>query len=217
MATGNLLAIMMQSSLIVVLLSIFGGVESQEIGNCYDDLTVLYNDLQSADLLAQKTYTLCPNTVFEVGASSLFGECCSDGGQNPLVARPNTRFQCGEDGKSENGCVLRGGTFQFQSTFSSSSVGTPNENVQVSGITFETAVNVGLILSQAGDVTFTDCIIRVREGRPVPSASISRSNLIFFFPFTGTPEQLASYHLLHCQLTTRVEAAIQGYWISGHQ
>jgi hypothetical protein len=163
MATGNLLARMMLSSLIVVLLSIFRGVGGQEIGKCYDDLTVLYNDLQTADLSAQKTYTLCPNTVFEVGTSSLFGECCSDGGQNHLVARPNTRFQCGEDGKSANDCVLRGGTFQFQSTLSSS-VGTSNENVQVAGITFETAANVGIILSQAGDVTFTDCIIRVREG-----------------------------------------------------
>jgi hypothetical protein len=160
MATGNLLTRMMQSSVIAVLLCIYGGVGGQEIGNCYDDLTALYNDLQTADLFAQKTYTLCPNTVFGVGVSSLLGGCCSDGGQNPLVARPNTRFQCGEDGRSGNNCVLRGGTFQFQSTFFSS-VGTSNENVQVSGITFESAAKVGIVLSQAGDVTFTDCIIRV--------------------------------------------------------
>jgi hypothetical protein len=162
MTTENRLTRMMQSNLIIVLLSIFGGVGGQVIGNCYDDLTLLYNDLQSADLLVQKTYTLCPNTVFEVGASSLFGECCTDGGQNPLVARPNTRFQCGEDGKSANDCVLRGGTFQFLSTFPTSA-GTPNENVEVSGITFENAANGALSLSHAGDITFTDCIIRVRE------------------------------------------------------
>jgi hypothetical protein len=154
---------MMQSTLVLVLLSIVGGVGGQDFGNCYSDLTLLYNALQTADLLVQRTYTLCSNTVFEVGASSLFGECCSDDGQQPLVARPNTRFQCGADGKSANNCVLRGGTFQFQSSITTSAGGAPNENVQVSGITFESAATAGLVLSHGGDITFTDCIIRVRE------------------------------------------------------
>ena len=67
MATGNpLLAARMQASLIVALLSIFGGIGGQEIGFCCNDLTVLYNDLEAADLFAQKTYTLCPNTALRL-------------------------------------------------------------------------------------------------------------------------------------------------------
>jgi hypothetical protein len=158
---------MQTSSVLFVLMSLLARVGGQNTEICYLNLTRLNDALQTADVSTQRTYTLCPNTVFDIGISTPFGECCQEeSGQHPLVATPNTRFQCGSDGKSSNNCVIRGGTFQFQSVFSFTGTSfttatVSNDNVQVAGITFESASNIGLRLSQAGDITFTDCIIRV--------------------------------------------------------
>jgi hypothetical protein len=124
---------------------------------CWTDLTTLDVNLAASDPSIEKTYTLCPNTIFDIGFSTAFGQCC-ESGQRSLTATSNTLFRCGVDGLPSNNCVLRGGTVQFQSN---SFIGSDAVNVRVQGITFENATNAGIRLANAGDVTFSDCIIRV--------------------------------------------------------
>jgi hypothetical protein len=130
---------------------------------CYTNLTVLFVDQLDGDPLVQTTYTLCPNTVFEVGFSDSNGNCCFDG-QVFLTARKNTRFQCGQNGDIDNNCPASGGETHvvfFNEILDE--VSTVNNNAEFAGITLENAALVTLFLGSSGDITFQDCIFRVRR------------------------------------------------------
>jgi hypothetical protein len=127
---------------------------------CYSNLTTLDVDVKADNPFIQKVYTLCPNTTFDVGFSKSSGECCFDG-QRPFSPRSNSRFQCGEDGKSSNGCVLIGGESHI--LFVEAIADQPGVNIAFAGITFQDAQLVTFFLGNSGDMTFTDCIIRVRK------------------------------------------------------
>ena len=107
------------------------------------------------------TYTLCPNTVFEIGEpdDNLF--CCQNG-DVPIYARSRSIIRCGEDGSSNNNCTLKGGYIQFlhgPMIFREFSA----FDVLLQGITFDDASLYSALLGQQGDVTFEDCIFRVRK------------------------------------------------------
>jgi hypothetical protein len=154
--TGLLLVASLSSASVV-------HAQSQSSSSCFRNTTeILVQQTLEATTAAdeRKVYTLCPNTVFELGPSTVPGKL------SPLVARSNTLFQCGADGSSANNCVLSGGESQFWSTDTvfdndgdESSAATTN--VVVQGITFQDAQHVAILLETAGDVTFIDCIIRV--------------------------------------------------------
>jgi hypothetical protein len=135
-------------------------LENQMPGSCYKNLTVLFQDQQDDDQFVQKTYTLCPNTTFVMGFSDSTGDCCFDG-MIYLSARKNTRFQCGEDGKAENNCLVTGGeTHVIYVDLINDEDG---DNVEFAGITFADAKLVTLFLGNAGDVSFIDCVFKVRK------------------------------------------------------
>jgi hypothetical protein len=127
---------------------------------CYTNLTVLAEDQLDDDPLVQITYTLCPNTVFEVGFSDSNGDCCFDG-QSFLSARKNTRFQCGENGNVDNNCIVTGG--ESHVIFFNEISDEVSNNAEFAGITFVNAARVTLFLGSLGDITFQDCIFRVRR------------------------------------------------------
>jgi hypothetical protein len=133
-------------------------VSPLDIPECFSNLTKLGLAQATADPFVQKVWTLCPNTIFDIGFPFANGECCFIG-QPPLVALENTRFQCGSDGLSSNNCTLRGGRSHFVSSRSAEE--TDNTNVQVAGMTFESANFFTAILDNAGDITFTDCVWKV--------------------------------------------------------
>jgi hypothetical protein len=135
-------------------------LENQAPGACYSNLTVLFQDQLDDDQFVQKTYTLCPNTTFDMGYSDSTGDCCF-GGQIYLSARKNTRFQCGEDGKLENNCLVRGG--ETHVVYVDLINDEDGDNVEFAGITFEDAKLVTLFLGNAGDITFIDCLFKVRK------------------------------------------------------
>jgi hypothetical protein len=128
--------------------------------SCWDNTTAIFQHLVVANPFSTNTYILCPDTVFKVGFTDSQGLCCEDG-ELPLMARTNTKFQCGEDGSSENNCVLVGGTTQVlmnDLTFSE----TEATNVIFQGLTFVDAGMTASMPNQAGDMTFLDCIFAVR-------------------------------------------------------
>jgi hypothetical protein len=135
-------------------------IENQMPGACYSNLTTLFEDQLDDDQFVEKTYTLCPNTTFALGYSDSNGDCCFDG-QLYLSARRNTRFQCGEDGKVENNCVITGG--ETQVVYVELINDEDGDNVEFAGITFEDAKLVTLFLGNEGDISFIDCLFKVRN------------------------------------------------------
>jgi hypothetical protein len=135
--------------------------------SCYRNTTeiLVQQTLQVTAEGERNVYTLCPNTIFQLGPSTTPGK------QSPLVARSNTLFKCGTDGSSANNCVLSGGESQFWSSETgvfdtdegAGESGIVATDVVVQGITFQDAQHVAILLEAAGDVTFIDCIIRVSK------------------------------------------------------
>jgi len=126
---------------------------------CYTDLKELDNRVANRENIFQvETYTLCPNTIYEIGFLGSSG--ITEGGFPALTLRQNTRYICGEDGKSSNNCILTGGQIQVLSTFNSFN-GESKSNILLKGLTFQKAESAGALLVAPGDVIFEDCIFRV--------------------------------------------------------
>ncbi|CAB9502731.1 leucine rich repeat [Seminavis robusta] len=128
-------------------------------GGCYNNLDAIFYLISDDDILfQQKRYVVCPGTIVDVGF--LVPGVGIDQGQTPLIPRSNTEFLCGEDGKSENNCIIRGGDFGL--------IGVPVffrqdlavNNVNVSGFTFMGQIQYAVFMATAGDITFNDCIFR---------------------------------------------------------
>ena len=134
---------------------------------CYSNLTELEDLVSLKSPFVVETYTLCPNTTYTIGSFDPTTEVNIDGWK-PIFTRANSIFQCGDDGKSSNNCVITGGNFQILHeviSFNRES----KDNVVIKGITFEDATNGGLLLAAPGDITLIDCIFRV--SRIVPFSS----------------------------------------------
>jgi hypothetical protein len=85
-----------------------------------------------------------------------------ENGSLPILTRSNSIYQCGEDGKSSNNCIITGGEYHVFHEYVS--YGKENKvNVVMKGLTFEDANGGGLIIAAPGDITFIDCVFRVRR------------------------------------------------------
>lgn len=157
------------SSLLATLaLSLLDPCVSQEDGSiasppdgstCWGNTTLIYQHLVEAPPFSSNTYILCPDTVFTIGFTDSQGGCCDDG-DLPLMARTNTKYQCGEDGSSANNCLISGGTSQVlvnELVFAESEA----TSVVMQGLTFSDASMTASMPNQPGDVTFVDCIFMV--------------------------------------------------------
>lgn len=107
-----------------------------------------------------RVYTLCPNTIYNVGFLNFDREFFR--GQSPLPLRPNMLIRCGENGSRENGCIINGGDLQVDGT---SKFGVSDESIQnviIRGLTFRNASMHNAWLQKPGDVQFQDCLFTVR-------------------------------------------------------
>ena len=120
--------------------------------------------MEKADPMAHTIYTICPDTVIQVGKpddDDPAKPCCVDGDMTVFVKSQST-IQCGHDGSSANHCVLTGGyTHVFAAGKKPYSDQEIAENVHFVGLTFDAADFLGVGLAEKGDVTFTDCIFQV--------------------------------------------------------
>ena len=127
---------------------------------CYDNTTILFDHVAAKGPFEVEEYILCPNTVFNIGAvSGSTNTCCIDG-MSPLPARANTVIKCGESGASSNNCIINRGLFQMVSAYFTFFEFA--NNVEIMGLTFQDTELVSILLENDGDITFTDCIIKVR-------------------------------------------------------
>mmetsp|Transcript_5940 Transcript_5940/g.12194 ORF Transcript_5940/g.12194 Transcript_5940/m.12194 type:complete len:555 (-) Transcript_5940:97-1761(-) len=121
--------------------------------SCFTNTTELFDYLaQVADGSDDITVVLCPDTVFLIG--NIDGDSSMDGTM-PLVTFPRVTYLCGEDGSSDNHCILENGDIQFWNP-PGAAVGT----VVVQGLTFQDATFVSIYLQGSGQISFIDCIIQ---------------------------------------------------------
>jgi hypothetical protein len=135
------------------------GHKQEDIPECYTDLDQLFEDEGNADVSVPRTRILCPNTNFKMGIPNPNGGGFIDG-FGPLAPRPNGTYICGQSGSSSNNCVLVGGDFHLVS-FGQGDFDERKDAVTYQGLTFEAAEKSTILLFNAGDITFSDCIVRV--------------------------------------------------------
>lgn len=127
---------------------------------CISDLNeIVQIEEELTDDTELRVYKLCPHTTYDL-ADSFEPDGTARNGQHPLLmGRSNILVQCGDDGKSEDDCVLRGGLFQlgFLDEFET---GRPVENATIRGITFQQALSMNVLIQHTGDLTIEDCIFR---------------------------------------------------------
>lgn len=137
--------------------------------DCYVNTADIYVDVLAADSSIPRTYVICPDTVIDIRDDDLdlspgpLPNNTFEGGKQPAIyLRSQSTVMCGTDGKSSNNCTLRGGILQF--AFLNGWFGDEvARNVRVLGLTFEAADFVSTALNRRGDITFIDCIWKVRR------------------------------------------------------
>lgn len=126
---------------------------------CYDNLDAIYILISNDDtLFQQKRFVICPGSVMEVGF--LVPGVGIDQGQSPLIPRSNTEILCGEDGKSTNNCIIKGGDFGLIAVPVFFRQDVSINNVQIKGFTFEGQVQYASFIASPGDIAFIDCVFR---------------------------------------------------------
>jgi hypothetical protein len=125
---------------------------------CFTDIDkAALREAAVEDVSVPRTIILCPDTDYFMGRA---GENLEEyvGGFVPIIPRPNSHWKCGENGLVTNNCVLKDGDFQIVSF---GDLDMEHTNITFSGLTFEAAFNGGVLMAQAGDVTFSGCVFRV--------------------------------------------------------
>ena len=136
-------------------------------GSCYDSTGQAMTYLASLPSTTPATIELCPHRVYTIGSQTANIDEPNDwasllasfDGEPPLLARSNTYYKCGSSGSSHENCILLLGQVQF---WSAAFFDEPVTNVLVQGITFETAQSVAILLEEEGDISFEDCVVKVR-------------------------------------------------------
>jgi hypothetical protein len=103
---------------------------------------------------------ICPNQIYYIGYQFGVAQCCVDG-DYPLVSRANTHFKCGTDGSRANNCTLYAGSTHVvynEFIFDEELTG-----VIVEGFTFDSPQLMTSVLIGSGDITFVDCLVKVRS------------------------------------------------------
>ena len=128
---------------------------------CYTNLTEIADLVKLKNPFLLETYILCPNNIYQIGTFDPTTFKIENGSQ-PIYTRSNSIYQCGEDGKASNNCIITGGEYQVFHEYIS--YGRENKvNVVMKGLTFEDANGGGLIIGAPGDISFVNCVFRVSQ------------------------------------------------------
>jgi hypothetical protein len=111
------------------------------------------------DVTQQRTYSLCPNTTYNIGYFDYSYNVVD--GQDMLQLRPNMHVKCGSHGLKENNCILQGGSVQVDGTSRYGVAQVTLQNVVLEGLTFVNASEHLVLLNKPGQVTFRNCEFRV--------------------------------------------------------
>ena len=132
---------------------------AQPSSGCFTSTKDMFEAMLRADPAQEHVYKICPNTVIDVGSPDDSGDCCINGDYS-LFLRTKSTVQCGDFGRVQDNCVLRGGNSQifYVGTIFGDDMA---ESVKVKGLTFESAEFVSVALANRGDITFENCLWKV--------------------------------------------------------
>ena len=103
-------------------------------------------------------YVLCPQTTFKIASNTPGQE--SEGDSPIIPGLSNSLFTCGEDGKSEDNCIIEGGDFHFY--FPDFIIA---DQVYIVGLTFSGSKGASIYgdAHPSSHVVFIDCHWKVCE------------------------------------------------------
>lgn len=141
----------------LLLLSLASRVASE----CLTSLSPIFEAEQSLDDDSNlRLYVLCPETIFEVASSFRKDGTPRDGDHPLFLGRSNIHVLCGEDGRSENNCVLTDGLMQV-GFFDKFDTNKTVINALVKGLTFTKARSYNVLAENYGNLTLSDCVFKV--------------------------------------------------------
>lgn len=121
---------------------------------------IYFSEWDVRDSSVTRTYLLCADTTFRVGSRHDDNGTPMGGSYPIILGRSNIRVLCGADGKLENNCAVRDGVVQVAHFDEFDTNKAPIENAFVSGISFQEASAINVLVSGAGDVDFQDCVFK---------------------------------------------------------
>jgi len=145
----------------LIMLKTFSVVVTGEYTNtdCLTSLQDMFDaELNVKEVLALRKYILCPNTTFEIASEYDSDGNPMDGDPPIIVGRPNVHVFCGEDGNSDNNCVLKGGIVHVGIYNEFNTQGPWVTNSILSGLTFSDASDLNILADFQANVIIRDCI-----------------------------------------------------------
>ena len=127
--------------------------------DCFNDTSPIYYYMLQSSSFEDNVYKLCPNMVFNIGFDDDNGICCTRG-MKTMYGKSRSTIQCGDNGRLEDNCVIKGGEFHFLNgpqIFDEQIT----QGMVLRGLTFEDCETTSVIMAQQGDVLFENCIWRV--------------------------------------------------------
>jgi hypothetical protein len=109
---------------------------------------------------ATRTYRLCGDHIYQIRSSSDEVDDRENATSPLILGRSNVHVLCGGDGNSNNGCTLRGGSYQLNID-DEYRAGKFFQNIHVQGLTFQEADNYNVVTSSNNEVILKDCIFSV--------------------------------------------------------
>lgn len=121
-----------------------------------------------------RTYQLCPGLEYNIRSLSEGGDAHSEHSLPLIIGRSNIHVLCGADGKSSNGCKLKGGPMQV-GIHDEYRDAQPIANAVIQGITFSGATFVNVLANTPGHVTIRDCVFSVSHQSEGCSARLNQA------------------------------------------
>lgn len=184
-------------------------LRQRDLQSCFnhiEDINTLEDSIE--DTMVSRTYVLCPFTTYGLGSIDDDGSVV--GGEEPLRLRSNAKVQCGESGESINGCLVYGGDYGILML-------TPLledlSNVEIQGLTFSLQQKAAIVLGRPGDVTVTDCVIKVRQEtmfvpRTIAGMNTRLTHFCFWIPSFQYFHDRTKTMMGRCKLCTQSEEGV---------
>lgn len=179
------------SELSLILVAVTSMLTSGVTGQCIKDLqTIVDMEEAATDYSQERTYTLCPRTIFEMGTLNHNYDLQGFNVDPPIPIRPNLHVKCGDDGSKENLCWIATGDLHLDGTSVRGITETSIENVVIEGIVFIGAQKYSVWANKPGDITFKNCEWRVRFCKYLLLYGFRRRNTCY-----ANPESVMLFHV----------------------
>lgn len=135
------------------------------VEGCISDFNKIYDAERAvSNTNVQRTYTICPNKLYEVGFLDFNNNLrARQSGGPPLPLRPNVKYQCGDNGARENLCWITDGHLQVDGTGIRGLDDDHLRNVELVGFVFIGSIQHSTWITKPGNIKFRDCEWRVRK------------------------------------------------------